>query len=200
MVDAYLKGTDRAHFSLIELRKAVCPGVTLFDPKDRGHISNLIFEIISRVTELHSQSLISRTRHDTLIGELKTANNAFMNITNTAKIKEILDQWHMGIRYQSSFCSSAFLVDAKVIGTTNTTWTGYQGNRSRSNRVCWVCKEPGHTKYNCPYAKGKLLPIDKLCPSFNAGTCRKGKNCPLLHFCSKCRTTVDHSALDCQRQ
>ena len=130
----------------------------------------------------------------------KTANHAFMNITNTIKIKDILDQWHTGIRYQNTFCSGAFLVDAKVYGTSTTTWTQTSGNRARLNRSCWVCKEIGHAKWDCPYVKGKLFPLDRLCPSFNAGTCRKGKKCPLLHFCSKCRTAVEHSALDCQRQ
>ena len=200
MVDNFLKGKSTADFSLTELRKAMCPGTSLFDPKNRGDVAELMFAINNRVTELHKNKEIDDSRHRILTGQLKSANVSLMNVNNREAMKSILDAWHQGIRDELSLCSNRFLVMALNSSNTSTrtNTTRASGNGYGSNRRCWTCHETTHSQRNCPYRQGKPFPPDRICASFNNGTCRK-TNCHLLHFCSKCLSPPSHRAIDCRR-
>ena len=160
MVDNFLKGKSTAAFSLTELRKAMCPGTSLFDPKNRGDVAELMFAINNRVTELHKNKEIDDSRHRILTGQLKSANVSLMNVNNREAMKSILDAWHQGIRDELSLCSNRFLVMALNSSNTSTrtSTTRTLGNEYGSNRRCWTFHETTHSQRNCPYRQGKPFP------------------------------------------
>ena len=200
-LDSFLIGKTQLNISLSTLRRIVAPGCSTFNPKDGGHIDEIVKGLIWRVTELYKEGKIDDARYETLKGELQQCSSNFAKIKNDEMRRRCCEAWQRGLVNQRSFVGIEFM--SMAVASVH---FGSRGNGPRpqygdtKGGRCNLCRQSGHWRRECPYKSGRLLPKDLICEAYQSKACNNQK-CNKAHVCMRCRSVyITHPVQDCTRE
>ena len=129
--------------------------------------------------------------------ETKYANSLATQIQDGKDIATCIEAWAQDLAGAKSYCGSGFIIECRMAKNAKIPPT--TGGKNQNQQKCSLCRKQGHVRKNCPWGNGRPIPENMICSGFNNGTCYQGRNCSLMHICSKCRRGSEwHRKTECR--
>ena len=195
-IQSFIEGKLNRGFSFKTIRSAFdLQGAV--DPKDRQKI---VTTFTAFKTYIQTNSFGDSNRRSQLVTELDKVINIFAGLETKNSVGDAMQQWQQDFQTSGILFNTALQLSAAVARRVDIN-SSFTPQRKTNGLICWYCKEPGHTKNECPhqYSDDPIEP-SRICNAFNTPQgCRKGPRCKYLHICSKCRKIHrQHPAHKCQ--
>ena len=191
------------HLTLAHLRRVVAPASSgPYDPKSRRDFLAILNGMVSYMNRLHYQQNKKIPNFEIKMKAVEVAHSRAADLTDGEQVTTASKCWFEELIGLSNFCGAGFLATCTLARSTGSgrrySSKGYT-NKTQSLQ-CYSCRTRGHINFKCPYKNGLEVEPEKICTSYNNGTCPLSwKDCSLAHICSRCRKAGQpfHPLKDC---